>query len=100
MPSLAAPHMYEGFVSNYTLSTEICHQSDLQGLEGIFIQPLSVKATKVLFPMFGGSKLAVNNEILLPAPMYWNEEERFLGDGSHGCPWEEKKAEAAAEAAP
>lgn len=40
--------------------------------------------------MFGGSKLAINNEILLPAPMYWNEEERFTGGDWHGGPWSEK----------
>jgi len=89
--SLAAPHMHGGFVANYTLSTEFCHQPDLQGLEGIFINPLSVSATGTLFPLFGGSKLAVNNEILLPAPMYWNEEERFLGDGRTGAAWADKE---------
>lgn len=40
--------------------------------------------------MFGGSKLAVNNEILLPAPMYWNEEERFTGSKGADIPWDEK----------
>lgn len=90
-PSLAEPHMYKGFVSNYTLSTEICHQPDLQGLNGMFIEPLTVSATKTLFPMFGGSKLAVNNEILLPAPMYWNEEERFTGGGEKGVSWAQKQ---------
>lgn len=40
--------------------------------------------------MFGGSKLATNNEILLPAPMYWNEEERFTGGNDHGGPWNQK----------
>ncbi|KAI1843425.1 hypothetical protein JX265_013307 [Neoarthrinium moseri] len=89
-PSYASPHQYQGFVSNYTMSTQFCHQPDLQGLEGIFIKPLTTSATKILFPMFGGSKLATNNEILLPAPMYWNEEERFTGGGYHGAPWEEK----------
>ncbi|KAK3690489.1 hypothetical protein B0T22DRAFT_377983 [Podospora appendiculata] len=84
------PHMSHGYVSNFTLSTDFCHQPDLQGLNGIFVEPLSVAATKVLFPMFGGSKLAVNNEILLPAPMYWNEEERFTGAGGNGIPWDEK----------
>ncbi|KAL7805724.1 glycosyltransferase family 90 protein [Trichoderma gracile] len=86
----AEPHMYKGYVSNFSLSTEICHQPDLQALEGIFIEPLSTSASKVLFPMFGGSKLGVNNEILLPAPMYWNEEERFTGGDNHGIPWTEK----------
>lgn len=44
-----------------------------------------------MFPMFGGSKLTVNNEILLPAPMYWSEEERFTGGDEHGGPWAQKK---------
>lgn len=92
-PSWATPHTYQGYVSNSTLSSEFCHQPDLQGLEGIFIQPLTTSATKVLFPMFGGSKLATNNEILLPAPMYWNEEERFTGGDDHGPEWEAKECD-------
>ncbi|KAJ4157973.1 uncharacterized protein LMH87_008520 [Akanthomyces muscarius] len=87
----AKRHSYQGYVSNYTLSTDVCHQADLQGLEGILIEPLSTSTTKVLFPLFGGSKLAVNNEILLPAPMYWNEEERFTGGDDHGIAWPGKE---------
>lgn len=90
-PAFAEPHQYEGYVSNYSLSTEVCHQPDLQGLNGFFVEPQTVSATKTLFPMFGGSKLAVNNEILLPAPMYWNEEERFTGGSEHGGDWSLKK---------
>ncbi|KAK8096258.1 hypothetical protein PG999_014280 [Apiospora kogelbergensis] len=90
VPANASPHQYRGYTSNFSLSTEFCHQPDLQGLQGIFIKPLSTSATKVLFPMFGGSKLAVNNEILLPAPMYWKEEERFTGDGYQGGLWADK----------
>lgn len=86
----ANQHMYQGYVSNYTKSNEICHQPDLQGLQGLLIKPISTKATDVLFPMFGGSKLTINNEILLPAPMYWTKEERFTGGGYHGDPWAEK----------
>ncbi|KYK60789.1 Lipopolysaccharide-modifying protein [Drechmeria coniospora] len=87
----AEAHMYKGYVSNYTLSNDLCHQPDLQGLEGILIEPLSVSTTKVMFPMFGGSKLMVNNEILLPPAMYWNEEERFTGGDDHGVSWGEKQ---------
>lgn len=89
-PSFAEQHMYHGYVSNYTMSTDICHQPDLQGLNGMFIEPLTVAATKTLFPMFGGSKLSINNEILLPAPMYWNEEERFTAGGDKGVEWSKK----------
>ncbi len=55
---LPGPHMHEGYVANFTQSMEICHQPDLQGLNGIFVEPLTVSATKVLFPLFGGSKPA------------------------------------------
>lgn len=89
-PAYAEPHQYQGYVSNYTQSTEFCHQPDLQGLSGIFIKPLTTSATKILFPMFGGSKLATNNEILLPAPMYWESDVRFTGGEDHGIPWESK----------
>ncbi|PHH84075.1 hypothetical protein CDD83_2533 [Cordyceps sp. RAO-2017] len=86
----ARPHLYEGYVANFTMSNEICHQPDLQGLQGALIEPITTKATDVMFPMFGGSKLTINNEILLPAPMYWNEEERFTGGDDHGVPWADK----------
>ncbi|KAI9822537.1 MAG: hypothetical protein M1827_000256 [Pycnora praestabilis] len=86
----AEPHLYRGFVSNYTLSTLICHQSDLQGIHGALIKPLTVKTTKRLLPIFSGSKLSINNEILLPAPMYWNSEDRFSGSSNISTPWNEK----------
>ncbi len=57
----------------------------------MMIEPLSVSSTQTLFPLFGGSKLATNNEILLPAPMYWSSEERFSGGNDHGGPWAEKE---------
>ncbi|KAH7354534.1 hypothetical protein B0T11DRAFT_231209 [Plectosphaerella cucumerina] len=87
----AGPHLYKGFVANSSLAKDICHQPDLQGLNGIFIEPLSTSTTDTLFPLFGGSKLTVNNEILLPPPMYWNNEERFTGGNNHGGPWAEKQ---------
>lgn len=83
-------HSYKGFVSNFSLSTDFCHQPDLQGLHGMMIHPLTVSATGTLFPMFGGSKLHTNNEILLPAPMYWSNEERFSGGDDHGDTWDQK----------
>lgn len=88
--NLASPHTYKGYVSNFSLSTDFCHQPDLQSLHGALIEPLTIAATKTLFPLFGGSKLPTNNEILLPAPMYWNNEERFSGGDDHGAPWDEK----------
>lgn len=90
-PQHSLKHSYRGYVSNQTLSADFCHQPDLQGLHGMMIHPLTVSATGTLFPQFGGSKLHTNNEILLPAPMYWSNEERFTGGGSQGVPWSQKK---------
>lgn len=86
----ATKHTYKGYISNFTLSGDFCHQPDLQALHGMMIEPLSVSESKLFAPMFGGSKLPTNNEILLPAPMYWNEEARFTGGGATGSPWTEK----------
>jgi hypothetical protein len=86
----AAPHTFEGYVSNVSLAKDVCHQPDLQGSQGILIEPLSVSTTKTLFALFGGSKLSVNNEILIPAPVYWDDEERFTGGDVHGGPWGNK----------
>ncbi|KAI9885910.1 MAG: hypothetical protein M1823_002283 [Watsoniomyces obsoletus] len=86
----AAPHMYKGYVSNWTRATSICDQPDLQSLHGAFIEPLSIKSSDHLMPMFGGSKLATNNEILLPPAMYWSDNEMYSGAGFEGHTWEEK----------
>ncbi|KAJ4245311.1 hypothetical protein NW762_014182 [Fusarium torreyae] len=88
--SIADQHSFSGYVSNFTLSSDICHQPDLQGLNGLLINPISVSSTKVLFPMFGGSKLAINNEILLPPPIYWEAKERFTGGQDNDVEWKNK----------
>ncbi|KAK2591543.1 hypothetical protein QQS21_010763 [Conoideocrella luteorostrata] len=79
-----------GNVTSKAWEDNVCHRPDLQGLEGILVHPLSASSTKTCFPMFGGPKLALNNEILLPAPMYWNKEERFGGGNDHGIQRHEK----------
>jgi len=83
------PHMKEGYVENYTLSTSLCHQPDLQGLHGFMIEALSISTGDTLFPMFGSSKLTVNSEILIPAAMYYVADPRFTSEVH--VPWEEKK---------
>lgn len=82
--------MYDGFVANSSLSSDICHQPDLQDQEGIFIAPLSISSSRTLLPIFSGSKLSVNNDILLPAPMYWSEDDRFSTGDDLGISWAQK----------
>ncbi|PVH86633.1 glycosyltransferase family 90 protein [Cadophora sp. DSE1049] len=83
------PHTYQGYVSNYTLSTSFCHQPDLQGLHGFFIESISFASTDRLFPMFGSSKLTTNSEILLPPTMYYKGDDRFQVKEAP-VPWDKK----------
>ncbi|ETN39740.1 uncharacterized protein HMPREF1541_05966 [Cyphellophora europaea CBS 101466] len=73
------------FVTNFTESTSPCNEPAIQYYHAALTDPLTASTSTDLLPLFGGSKFAtVNNDILLPAPMYWNEEERFMEDD----PWE------------
>ncbi|KAL2076100.1 hypothetical protein VTL71DRAFT_1043 [Oculimacula yallundae] len=83
------PHTYKGYVSNFTLSTSFCHQPDLQGLHGFFIESISMSSTDKLFPMFGSSKLSTNSEILVPPTMYYKGDERFTTKEAP-TPWDKK----------
>jgi hypothetical protein len=78
------------FVTNATLEADTCSDAMLGGMHGALIRPITSSSSKQLIPLFGGSKLSVNNEILLPAPMYWNDEERFTGGADVDIPWDQK----------
>lgn len=82
---------YEGYVQNWTLAKSPCDHLELQGLHGTFVEPISIANTKTFFPLFGGSKLPMNNEILLPPAMYWTEDPFYSGGKDHGQAWKEKK---------
>jgi hypothetical protein len=62
----------QGFVQNWTRTTDACQWPSLQGLHGAFVAPKDISVTMKLFPLFGDSKLAMSNEILLPGAMEWN----------------------------
>jgi len=91
LPTSYPAHSYQGYVQNWTLTKSPCDNPDLQGLHGTFVEPLSISNTRKLFPMFGGSKLPMNNEILLPPAMYWTKDEFYSGGSDHGSPWEDKR---------
>lgn len=84
-------HSYQGYVSNWTASKDPCHQAHLRGLHGTFIEPLSIRSSQKLIPLFGGSKLSVNNEILLPPATYLNPDPFYSGGKGHGPEWDKKK---------
>jgi hypothetical protein len=87
----APDYAYMGFVKNWTSAMDPCLQPHLRQLHGSFIEPISLSSTDELIPLFGGSKLPMNNEILIPGAMYLSDMEFYSGGNSHGPPWPEKK---------
>ncbi|KAJ1333100.1 beta-1,2-xylosyltransferase [Microdochium nivale] len=84
-------YQYFGYVKNFTASTDVCHQPHIRALHGTFIEPLSVATSKELIPLFGGSKLPNNNEIIIPGAMYITDDPFYSGGKAHGPPWADKK---------
>lgn len=82
---------YYGYVQNWTYTQSPCDHPALQGFHGTFVEPISISTSKKFFPLFGGSKLPMNNEILLPPAMYWTDDPFYSGGDEHGKPWEEKE---------
>ena len=85
------PGSYHGYVQNWTLATSVCDNPHLAGLHGAFVQPISQSTTQKLIPLFSSSKLSMNNDILLPAAMYWSESPQYSGGSYHGGSWGCKK---------
>lgn len=79
-----------GYVKNVTASTDPCLQPHLRGLHGTFIEPLSLSVSKKLFPLFSGSKIPTNNDILIPGAMYLTDDPFYSGGKSYGPPWRQK----------
>jgi Glycosyl transferase family 90 len=72
-------YSYHGYISNWTQAMDPCYQPHLRSMHGTFIEPVSMATTHELIPLFGGSKLPMNNDILLPGAMYLSEEARYSG---------------------
>ncbi len=84
-------YQFHGYVRNFTAALDPCIQPHLRGLHGTFIEPLTLSTSKELIPLFGGSKLPTNNEILIPGAMYLTDDPFYSGGKSHGPPWAYKK---------
>lgn len=80
----------KGYVKNHTASMDPCYQPHLRSLHATFVEPISMHTTQELIPLFGGSKLSRNNEILIPGAMYLTQNAFYSGGNWHGPPWEQK----------
>lgn len=90
-PREPPPYTYKGFVQNFTQAQDPCLQPHLRGMHGTFIESVSMSTTHDLFPMFAGSKVPQNNEMLIPGAMYLSDSEFYNGGESRGLEWPRKK---------
>ncbi|KAI1390416.1 glycosyltransferase family 90 protein [Hypoxylon trugodes] len=84
----SAPHMTNGYVSNWTLSGDLCHQPDLAYLHGVLLSPSAMTPSHTLFPVFSQSRLYNFADILYPSP--WNFGEKVEIENNKSIPWDEK----------
>jgi hypothetical protein len=80
-------HSFDGYVQNWTLTKDPCQQSTLHELHGTFVEPLSISTTRKLVPIFGGSKLSMNNDILIPPAAYVSSA---IAGGQYSGPAEQR----------
>lgn len=78
------------FVQNFTESMDFCTQPHLRGMHGTFIESVSIRTSLDLLPIFGGSKLLRNNEILIPGAMYFSQDPFYEGGKDKSLPWGQK----------
>lgn len=91
-PSNWSPeYAYRGYIKNWTASQDPCLQPHLRQMHGSFVAPLSLSTSTELIPLFGGSKLPMNNEILIPGAMYLTADEFYSGGDKMGPAWHAKK---------
>ncbi|KAI0399757.1 hypothetical protein F4802DRAFT_588121 [Xylaria palmicola] len=84
----SSTHMESGFVRNWTLSGEVCHQSDLAHLHGFLTSPSAMAASQTLLPVFSQSKVHGFADILYPSP--WSFQEKAPYEEEKDIPWERK----------
>ncbi|KAH6659142.1 hypothetical protein BKA67DRAFT_589341 [Truncatella angustata] len=83
-------YAHRGYVRNFSAAIDPCEQPHLRETHGTFIEPLTMSTSKELIPLFGGSKLPGNNEILIPGAMYLTDDPFYSGGVEHGPPWKQK----------
>lgn len=81
---------HRGYVQNVTASMDPCIQPHLREMHASFVEPVSLSTTKELIPLFGGCKLPINNEILIPGAMYLTNDPMYSGGETHGPEWDKK----------
>lgn len=89
--SCVAPHSLGAFLSNWTVSGDICHQPDMANLHGLYLGPAAFKASHELYPVFSQSKAHGYNDILYPSAWNYIDKAKYDPSPQHqDPPWDQK----------
>ena len=81
-----------GLVTNFNLSTDLCTVGPaIQDLHGMLYSSSSIIASHKLVPIFSECKVSVNNDILFPANMYYQHDERYDYNEKEDLDWGSKQ---------
>jgi hypothetical protein len=88
LPRELPKNSLNGYVKNWTTSTDACQNPHLQGLHSAFVSPPKMGVATNLFPLFGDVKFTMSNEMLLPSAEEWNAS---YTSSSTPVRWDEKQ---------
>ncbi|KAJ9604215.1 hypothetical protein H2200_011049 [Cladophialophora chaetospira] len=81
-----------GLVTNFNLSSDLCTVGPaIQDLHGMLYSASSIIASHKLVPLFGECKVNVNNDILFPANMYYQHDDRYDYNDKEDLDWRDKQ---------
>ncbi len=81
-----------GLVTNFNLSSDLCTVGPaVQDLHGMLYSASSIIASHKLVPLFGECKVNINNDILFPANMYYQHDDRYDYSEKEDLDWQGKQ---------
>ncbi|KAL4821458.1 hypothetical protein BDW67DRAFT_49555 [Aspergillus spinulosporus] len=78
------PHSMGQFPTEWSVTSDICHQPDLAHMHGLFLSPATFRITQELVPVFSQSSTSVFNDIIFPSP--WNYVDKIKYEPSDEYP--------------
>jgi Glycosyl transferase family 90 len=79
------------FIASFNRSSNLCTVGPaIQDLHGFLYSASSIVASKKLLPVFGECKVNINSDILFPANMYYNHDDRYDYSSLEDLAWEDK----------
>lgn len=83
---------FGGIITSFNRSSDLCTVGpEIKEKHGFLFSSTSVVATRRLVPIFGECKVNVNNDILLPAAMYWKHDNRYDYSAKSDLDWNKKE---------